>query len=168
LEHEIASGRFRADLYYRINVFQFRLPKLCERREDIAVLAEYFRGQHEKQFAKESAPLEPQMLNYMQKLDWPGNLRELSNGIARHVLIGAEAKIVQEPVTMHPDPTRGSSRRAGVIPLKRMAKEVVRERVRSLILEALQANQWNRRETAKVLKISYRTLIYKIRESGLT
>src|SRR5258708_39592426 len=68
-EQEINAGRFRADLYYRINVVRVRMPRLRERREDIAVLAEYFKQMHEKQFEKESAPLEPQMLNYLRNLD---------------------------------------------------------------------------------------------------
>src|SRR5712671_3782974 len=82
LEHGIEAGRFRADLYYRINVVRIRMPRLRERREDITILAEYLRKQHEKQFSKESAALEPEMLNYLRNLDWPGNLREFSNSIA--------------------------------------------------------------------------------------
>src|SRR6266436_4681673 len=89
LEEEIEAGRFRADLYYRINVFRLRLPRLSERGEDIPLMAEYFRAQFEEKFSKQSEPLSAGMLNYLQKLDWPGNIRELSNGIARHVLVGA-------------------------------------------------------------------------------
>jgi DNA-binding NtrC family response regulator len=87
--------------------------------------------------------------------------------MARHVLIGAEAKIVQEPEAKRLDPPRGSSNGVGAVPLKQIAKEAVRERENRFILEALQANQWNRRRTAEALKISYRALIYKIRDAGL-
>jgi len=167
LEEEIEAGRFRADLYYRINVVRLRLPRLSERGEDIPLMAEYFRAQFEEKFSKESEPLSAGMLNYLQKLEWPGNIRELSNGIARHVLIGAEAKIVQEPVPGRLDQARESSRTVGIIPLKQLAREAVREKERSLIFEALQANQWNRRKAAQALKISYRALIYKIRDAGL-
>ncbi len=167
LEEEIDLGRFRADLYYRINVVRLRLPRLRERGEDIPLLAEYFRAQFQEKFNKQSEPLSIEMLHYLQNLDWPGNIRELSNGIARHVLIGAEAKIVEEPVTKRLDPTRGSSSGVGAIPLKEIAREAVREREKSFIFEALQANQWNRRKTAQALKISYRALIYKIRDTGL-
>ena len=167
LEEEIEAGRFRADLYYRINVVRLRLPRLSERGEDIPLMAEYFRAQFEEKFSKQSEPLSAGMLNYLQKLDWPGNIRELSNGIARHVLIGAEAKIVQEPVPERLDQARESSRGVGIIPLKQLAREAVRERERSLIFEALQANQWNRRKAAQALQISYRALIYKIRDAGL-
>lgn len=167
LEQAIDARKFRADLYYRINVVSIRLPRLRDRREDIAIIAEYFKKQWEKQFARESAPLEPQMLNLLQNLDWPGNLRELSNGIARHVLIGPEAAIVPEPSKRRTRAAQASPGETNVILLKRIAKEATREMERSLILEALRANQWNRRRAAVALKISYRALIYKIRDAGL-
>ena len=167
LEEEIDLGRFRADLYYRINVIRVRLPLLRERGEDIPLLAEYFRAQFEENFGKESEPLSVDMLQYLQKLDWPGNIRELSNGMARHVLIGAEANIVPEPVAKRLEPARGRSSGVGTVPLKQLAREAVREREKSFIFETLQANQWNRRKTAQALKISYRALIYKIRNAGL-
>ena len=167
LEEEIDLGRFRADLYYRINVVRLRMPLLRERGEDIPLLAEYFRAQFQEKFNKQSEPLSVDMLQYLQKLDWPGNIRELSNGMARHVLIGADAKIVQEPEPKRLDPVRGSFSGDGTIPLKQLAREAVREREKSFIFETLQANQWNRRKTAAALKISYRALIYKIRNTGL-
>jgi two-component system response regulator AtoC len=167
LEEEIAAGRFRADLFYRINVIWLRLPKLCERKEDIPQLAEYLRIQHQKQFARESGPLPSNILSYLQNLNWPGNLRELSNGIARYVLIGPEAVVgpdlLQKPAATAPRICTESKS----LPLKQIAKESIREMERSVILEALQANQWNRRRTAESLKISYRALIYKIRNAGL-
>jgi two-component system response regulator AtoC len=107
------------------------------------------------------------MLQYLQNLDWPGNIRELSNGIARYVLVGAEANIGPELVVKpHSAASRNSNSTVNV-PLKQLSKEAVREREKTYILEALKANQWNRRKTAEVLKISYRTLIYKIRDAGL-
>jgi two-component system response regulator AtoC len=165
LEEEIDSGRFRADLYYRINVVRLRLPRLSERGEDIPLIAEYFRTQFQEKFSKQSEPLSAGMLNYLRRLDWPGNIRELSNGIARHVLIGAEAHIVPEPVTQRQ--ARENTRDVPIVPLKQLAKEAVREKERRFIFEALQANQWNRRKAAQALKISYRALIYKIRDAGL-
>src|SRR6266571_3679508 len=72
LEEEIDLGRFRADLYYRINVIRLRLPSLRERGEDIPLLAEYFRAQFQEKFNKQSEPLSIEMLHYLQNLDWPG------------------------------------------------------------------------------------------------
>ena len=167
LAKEIEEGRFRADLFYRVNVVRIRLPRLRERCEDIPALAEYFRAQYQEKFTKESQPLSADILRYLQKLDWPGNIRELSNGIARHVLIGTEAAIGEELVARRPDRARGKYGEAGAVPLKQIAKEAVREREKNFILEALRANRWNRRKTAQALKISYRALIYKIHNSGL-
>src|SRR5215471_6637273 len=83
LDDEIAAGRFRADLYYRINVLKIEMPRLVERREDVPYLAEYFRQLHMQQFNKECEPFGPELTGYLQNLTWPGNLRELSNCIAR-------------------------------------------------------------------------------------
>src|SRR5437868_7013120 len=91
LEDEIAAGRFRADLYYRINVLTVNMPRLAERREDIPQLAEYFRNLHSRQFDKKCEPFGPELLSYMQNLTWQGNLRELSNCIARYIVVGPEA-----------------------------------------------------------------------------
>lgn len=168
LEQEIAAGKFRADLFYRINVVRLRLPRLRERKEDIPSLAEYFRAQYEKRFKIESHALTPDILEYLQNAQWPGNIRELSNGIARYVLIGPEATFSEY---LSPGRTEMKPRvfpKAGETPLKHIAKEAIREMERNLILESLRAHQWNRRKAAKALKISYRALIYKTRDAGLT
>ncbi len=168
LEHEIDSGKFRAHLYYRINVVRLKLPRLRERREDIPLLAEYFLMRFQQEFNKKAEPLTKEMMRYLQSLDWPGNIRELSNGIARHVLIGTEASIAEEI----PQERTSSSflRLAGneAVPLRSISREVIRALEKNVILEALRANQWNRRKAAQQLKISYRALIYKIRDAGLT
>jgi two-component system response regulator AtoC len=165
LEQEIGAARFRADLYYRIGVFQIKLPKLNERREDVPVLAQYFRTLYQKQFAKECDPLEPEMLNYLENLRWPGNVRELSNCIARYVLIGQDAFAVQDFPSKGAIYSRAESSADRGLPLRSIAKEAIREFEWNVILEALRTNRWNRRRAAEALKISYRTLIYKIRDA---
>jgi two-component system response regulator AtoC len=165
LEAEIACGNFRADLFYRINVVRFRVPGLRERRMDIPALADFFRGYHEQQFGKTAEPFPPGMLDYLQNLEWPGNIREFSNCIARYVVIGAEPAASEKPQRR----TSAFPAAMGVeaVPLKHLAKNAIKEMERNVILEALRAHQWNRRKTARALKISYRSLIYKIREAGL-
>jgi two-component system response regulator AtoC len=167
LEVEMALGNFRSDLFYRINVVRFRLPALRERRGDIPVLAEYFREHHARQFGKVAETFPTGMLQYLQNMDWPGNARELSNGIARYVLIGVEASGAFElgkraGVPANEPPHPGPARQ-----LKHLAKDAIREMERNVILETLRTHQWNRRKTAQALKISYRSLIYKIRDTGL-
>ena len=168
LEAEIAAGRFRQDLYYRIQVFRLELPPLRERREDIPALAEYFRAQFAKQFGMNSSDFPPGMSEYLKNLPWPGNMRELSNGVARYVLIGPDAAMHAESTGNWSNGHR-SVTPAGQAPvtLKRLAKDAIRELEKSVILETLHANHWNRRKTAQALKISYRALIYKIRDAGL-
>ncbi len=167
LESEINAGRFRADLYYRISVFQIGLPRLGERKEDIPVLAQYFRAMYQKQFGKECDPLGSEVLNYLENLQWPGNVRELSNSIARYVLIGQDAFAAQDRTGKRKGASANGAGTGRGLPLRNIAKEAIRELERNVILEALRTNQWNRRKTAQALKISYRALIYKIRNAGL-
>lgn len=167
LRREVDEVRFRADLYYRINVVQIRLPRLRDRKEDIPILAEFFREQHMKQFAKSCEPLSTQMLGYLQNMAWPGNVRELSNGIARYVIIGPEASVGEALQGKRPAAANPGGVEKGVMPLKRVAKDAIRELERKVIAETLRAHQWNRRKAAVALKISYRALICKIREAGL-
>jgi len=166
LEREIAAGRFRADLYYRISVFQIKLPKLAQRREDVPALAQYFRTLYQKQFDRECDPLGSEMLSYLEDLSWPGNVRELSNCIARYVLIGDDAFAIQD----FPKKKRSVSEADDSFCGQRLAlrrKEAVREFERNVILDTLRTHRWNRSKTAQALKISYRALIYKIRNAGL-
>jgi two-component system, NtrC family, response regulator AtoC len=167
LESEIARGNFRADLFYRINVVRFRMPSLRERRADIPVLAEFFREHHERQFGKPATPFPAGMVDYLQNLEWPGNVRELSNGVARFVLIGSEAAIKQDHLRTHSAPATAGAACSETVPLKHLARSAIKDLERHVILESLRAHQWNRRKTAQALKISYRSLIYKIHDAGL-
>lgn len=167
LEKETGNGTFRQDLFYRIHVFRLKLPALRERKEDIPMLAEYFRRNFEKQFGMKTEAFPVEMLDYLKNLPWPGNIRELSNGIARYVLLGPEAAFHVESFHKKAKTAPEANSEVAPVSLKRLAKEATREMERNVILEALRANQWNRRKTAQALKISYRALIYKIQDAGL-
>ena len=168
LEKEAREGRFRQDLLYRIQVFRLRMPPLRERQDDIPNLAEHFRLQFEKQFELKSDAFPPEMLVYLKSLPWAGNIRELSNGVARYVLLGPEASVHQErPKKREPGIVSDNGMDGKQVTLKRIAKDMIQEMEKKVILESLRANQWNRRKTAQALKISYRALIYKIRDAGL-
>jgi two-component system, NtrC family, response regulator AtoC len=168
LENEIAKGKFRSDLYYRINVVCLKLPALRDRREDIPLMAEHFLARCQQQFQMEAEPLTMETLHYMQCMDWPGNIRELSNGIARHVLIGPEASIREDAGrTVDSSSPTAPLQKGVVVPLKSLCKEAIRASEKNIILDALRANRWNRRKAAQQLKISYRLLIHKIRDASL-
>ena len=167
LQKETLAGRFRQDLYYRIHVFRLSLPLLRQRRDDIPTLAEFFRQHFQRQFGMIAEPFPAEMLEYLRNLPWPGNIRELSNVVARYVLIGADSMISEENNPKKSKAKYSVEPQGPPVTLKRMAKDAIKEMERNVILEALRANQWNRRKTAQELKISYRALIYKIHEAGL-
>ncbi|HYL85138.1 MAG TPA: sigma-54 dependent transcriptional regulator [Candidatus Angelobacter sp.] len=166
LQTEIDAGRFRSDLFYRINVISFHMPTLRNRSEDIETLATYFLAQLNARFERSTPPLPPEAIESLASREWRGNIRELENLIARYAILGTLDAVAPEPV-----PTRSSVSPVrvaadGTIPLKRIAKQAIREMEGNLILNALRENKWNRRKAAEALNISYRALIYKIREAG--
>src|SRR5271166_3506768 len=140
LEQEMLAGRFREDLYYRIQGFRIRMPALSERREDIPALAEFFRQHHELQFGIKSETFPAGMMEYLQNLDWKGNIRELSNRIARYVLIGAEACLAEEAAPKRELNRRAKSTDAEIVPLKRVARDAIKDIERNVILDTLRAN----------------------------
>jgi two-component system response regulator AtoC len=167
LPREIESGAFRSDLLYRINVISIQLPPLRERRDDIPQLAEYFRQRFNQRFQREAVPLSIAAVRFLQEKEWRGNIRELENCIARYVVLGSEDALFTEK------PERPVLKSTFVIPsganipLKHIAQEATRRMEQEVILKVLQANHWNRRKTAEILKISYRALLYKVRQAGL-
>ncbi len=167
LQKEIANGNFRADLLYRINVITITLPSLRERREDIPYLVEYLRNQFNRRFGRDAAPLSQETVQLLQQRDWPGNVRELENSIARYVVLGSEETFYGERVDRDPVHIAYEPNADGHIPLKRISQQAIRRMEHDVILRVLQANHWNRRKTAQVLKISYRALLYKVRQAGL-
>jgi two-component system, NtrC family, response regulator AtoC len=168
LENEIEAGRFRADLFYRINVISLYLPRLRDRREDIPGLVDYFLAHFNSRFQRNAPPPSREMMQSFQDSDWPGNIRELENRVARYVILGGEDNGALDSAPARPASRPIEFSENGTIPLKRIAKQAIRDMERDLILKVLQANHWNRRKTAQVLAISYRALIYKIREAGLS
>lgn len=166
LELEIQAGRFRADLFYRINVIHIKLPPLRERREDIPALAKHFILMSGARFQQATPILSREVLHLLQMRSWPGNIRELENFMARCVILGPE-EVVQ--TYLQSSGLKKDWEESGeVVPLKRVAEQARRELERDVILKTLEENNWNRRKTAAALKISYRTLLYKLRDAGLS
>src|SRR5271155_4816584 len=167
LRQEIETGGFRADLFYRINVITITLPSLRDRRDDIPYLVDYLRVQFNRRFKHDAPPVSREALQLLQQRDWPGNIRELENCIARYVILGSEDAFYAERTEKKPLNFTYETTPEGNIPLKHIAQQVTRRMEHDLILKVLQANHWNRRRTAEVLKISYRALLYKVRQAGL-
>jgi len=167
LEHEIACGRFRQDLFYRINVVNLQLPALRTRIEDIGDLVEYFLEAHRSRHHAEARPLSNAAMKLLERHPWPGNIRELENLIERYVILGSEDAVSSELLTWEQSHTSPEVPMDGQIHLKKVTRQAVHELERKIILNVLEANRWNRKRTASALKISYRALLYKIRRAGL-
>jgi len=163
LDKEIGVGRFRRELYFRINGVCVKLPALRERKADIVPLAEYFLEKHALEAGKKTPALSAEDEELLKAHAWPGNVRELENLARRIVALGEPQAVVGElrqPVT--------NRVRLGDMPrhdsLKAVAREASRLAERDLILKALEKTHWNRKQAAKQLQISYKALLYKIKQ----
>jgi two-component system response regulator AtoC len=167
LEQEIANGRFRQDLFYRINVVSIELPPLRSRAEDIPDLVSYFLQVHRTRHNMQARPLSQAALQLLTRHPWPGNIRELENLIERYVILGSEEAISSELLNWESSHATQEIPVEGQIHLKKVTRQAVHDLERKIILSVLEANHWNRKRTASALKISYRALLYKIRRAGL-
>jgi two-component system, NtrC family, response regulator AtoC len=166
LRDQVADGTFRLDFLYRINAVTIQLPPLRQRTEDLPQLVDYLISHHAQIFRVSPAPLSRNALRLMQKYDWPGNIRQLDNLIRSYVLMGSEDTLIAELVE---EKKTSTSAVADVdvsepISLKVITKKATHDLERQIILKVLKANNWNRQKTAKWLKISYRSLLYKLNE----
>ena len=169
LSEEIEQGTFRQDLFYRINVVNIQLPSLRERAADIPAICDFLRQIYSEKFNRPTRPLSARKLEMMQRYHWPGNIRELENLVKRYVILGTEDAITVELATSSasssfiPDiPINGS------ISLKKVTRQAMREFESKIILKILQAQNWNRKRAASALNISYRALLYKLKEAGVS
>ena len=166
LDDEMRAGRFRSELYYRINGVCLRLPPLRDRKEDIPLLVESFLTKYAAEFGRPRPSLSPRALRMLLDYSWPGNIRELENAVKKIVALGAEnlalPDLVAEPTEIRTEvnETRNYS-------LKAAARAASREAEREMILEALARTRWNRKRAAQELQISYKSLLYKLKQIGL-
>ena len=171
LAREVAAGRFREDLFYRLNVINILVPPLRDRCEEIPGLVAYFVQRYSRVFNVPERELSPDTMQAFLGHGWPGNIRELENFIKRMIVLQdwnlARTLVVPAPaapaVAAVAEPfaaTKGLS-------LKEISRRAVLEAEREVIRRSLEQCRWNRVKTAKMLKISYRALLYKIKDMGL-
>ena len=163
LEREIGLGRFRRELYFRINGVCVKLPPLRHRKEDIAVLAEYFLEKHAGEAGKRKPVLSPEEEELLQTHDWPGNIRELGN-LARKVVALGQSKGAMSELKRSVPSRSNVVEYARSESLKVVAREASRVAERDLILRALERTHWNRKQAARELQVSYKALLYKIKQ----
>jgi two-component system response regulator AtoC len=170
LERAVAEEHFREDLFYRLNVIQVMVPPLRERLEEVPLLAEYFVERYAKMFNREGFAISPGATQRLARYHYPGNIRELENIVKRMIVLDdPELSRVQFPPGSGPGGSGAS--RLGSPPVSLSLKEIARGAARSAEREAiakvLDQTGWNRVRAAKMLRISYRALLYKIKEVGL-
>jgi two-component system response regulator AtoC len=154
LEETVRFRQFREDLYYRLNVVNITLPPIRERKEDLLDLAEHFLRVYAQRYHRDVQTLANPIREILLTYDWPGNVREVENVMKRLVLVGESA--VQDDLMV----PRGVPEDS----LKDVSRNAVKTLERTRILQALEETHWNRRRAASALRISYRSLLYKLKE----
>jgi two-component system response regulator AtoC len=186
LEEMCAAGLFREDLYYRINVVNVFVPPLRERREEIPVLVEHFLEQYSRRYQRERMELSPELKLGFQRYGWPGNIRELENVVKRIVVLQSEESIREEIVVETEEPDEESDApidmdaapegdgsidlnqvSPGQLSLREIGRRAARGAEREALRRVLYQTNWNRKKAAKLLDVSYKTLLAKIKETGL-
>ena len=165
LNEAVAEGRFREDLFYRINVINIELPALRERPADIPLLSQYFLRQVCEDVGKEVEGFSSDAMDLMQGYSWPGNVREMQNLIERAVLLGRGGTIDVDDLASHLRSAPVTSIPAAVV--GRTLKEALAGPERQIIRDVLDANNWNRNATAESLGINRTTLYKKMKRLGL-
>ncbi len=177
LERAMVEGRFREDLFFRVNVISITVPPLRDRREQILPLSQYYFDFYKKKYAKETPPLSSMMIGAFQEYAWPGNIRELENTVKRIVLFGEEGAVL-ETISgkslddgshlksigrSFPDPSAENK----PLNLKEVGKRAAEVAEKEIIQNTLQETHWNRKRAAKLLRVSYKALLYKIQKYHL-
>jgi len=177
LDEMVAEGAFRADLFFRLNVVNVTIPPLRERREEIPILVESFLHRYSALYGKPVPAISTELMDAFHRYAFPGNVRELENLIKRVIVLESDRIVLNELL----DRERGESARfsalaefiahsertAGEIPLREVGRLAAQEAERETIGQMLRYTDWNRKQAAGLLGISYKTLLQKIRGCGL-
>jgi two-component system, NtrC family, response regulator AtoC len=182
LERAVEEGRFREDLFYRLNVVSIHIPPLRERREEIPLFLDFFLHKYSEQYGKQQPPFSDHAVSRILEYSWPGNIRELENLVKRYVIVGNEAQITRElskPILSSPSsprpaestkapavvafPSTGSKETPETPSLLEIGKRAAMQAEREAIERVLAQTHWNRRQAAKILKVSYKALLNKLK-----
>jgi two-component system response regulator AtoC len=166
MEEEMRAQRFREELYYRINGACLRLPPLRHRREDITLLVDHFLGRYATVFQRPRLSLTPRTLQILRDYAWPGNVRELENAVKKIVALEDEEIALSDLVHARQEAKLNAEPEAG-ISLKQASRRASMQAERELILKTLTRTRWNRKRAALELRISYKALLYKLKQIGV-
>jgi two-component system response regulator AtoC len=166
LDEEMRAGRFRSELFYRINGVCLRVPALRDRKEDIPLMVEALIRKHASQLGRPRPSVSARTLEIFRNYSWPGNIRELENVIKKIVALGDENRATEELARPAFEPSRNATIETRGYSLKVAARAASREAERELIMKALARTRWNRKRAAQALQISYKSLLYKLKQIG--
>ncbi len=177
LDEMIAEGAFRADLFFRLNVVNVTIPPLRERREEIPILIESFLQRYSALYGKPVPTISAELMDALQRHPFPGNVRELENLIKRVIVLETDRPVLNEILERERGKPANysalaefiahSEKTAGEIPLREVGRRAAQEAERETIGQMLRYTDWNRKQAAGLLGISYKTLLQKIRGCGL-
>jgi DNA-binding NtrC family response regulator len=171
VQEAMKTGKFREDLYYRLNVLSILVPPLRERTTEIPLLFRHFLAKYSEKFGKPAVEPSKHLLDAAVNYPWPGNLRELENFVKRYVILEDDEGSLRELVEMLATRQRTSPREEPASPREQGLKALVRglkdEAEMEAIAEALEKTRWCRKDAAKMLGISYKALLYKMRQFNL-
>jgi len=182
LEGAVRDGAFREDLYYRLNVVTVSLPPLRERLDAIPLLADHFLRKYGSEYGKEAIAFSHELMERFLHYEWPGNIRELENMVKRIVVLGSEQTVLDELAARVGQAANASAPPEGAYPLdgvaealaegraidlKAISKSAAQMAEKRVIERVLNDTRWNRKEAAERLQISYKALLYKMKENGL-
>ena len=170
IKSAIAQKIFREDLYYRLNGFTLRMPPLRERTEEIPILARHFMNKVATKYECDPLPISPVLMHALTSYSWPGNLRELENTIKRYLVLSNEQAIIDELNPWHRSGALASAADGndGEKSLKDLVKNLKGGAEAAAIAQQLEMAGWNRKLAASELKISYKALLYKIKQYNLS
>ncbi len=182
LEEAVADQSFREDLYYRLNVVTVHLPPLRDRIDAVPLLVDYFLQKNNEQYRKNLHVLSSDTMDAFMNYHWPGNVRELENMVRRMVVLGNESGLLEEITgrerMVHPSGKKDSAFDLGALGvdfsngdgfnLKAISRRASQLAEKKVIERVLQQTRWNRKEAAEKLQISYKALLYKMKENGLS
>jgi two-component system response regulator AtoC len=163
LESEVHEGRFRSELYYRLNGVCLRLPPLRRRKEDIPLLVEHFLIRYAKLFRRAPMTLSDTTMRSLTEHSWPGNIRELENVVKKIVALDSEELAISD-LRVRPMEYRVAETKSSSCSLKATARAASQQAERELILQTLERTHWNRKRAAEALQISYKALLYKLKQ----
>jgi transcriptional regulator with GAF, ATPase, and Fis domain len=172
IEEAVKNGLFREDLYYRLNVVNITIPPLRERKEEIPIFVEYLLDKFGKKYRKKIKSLSDHMMEALFKYEWLGNIRELENVIQRVIVLGNEKVIMEELASVsQEEPTQTTKvthlHEKPWPSLKEVQREATMKAEAEVIRKALDLTNWNRKKAADLLNISYKALLYKIKECNI-